>query len=192
MDDGNGKLDCTLACPGSGGVDDMQVGCLWHGDHLVTVSLGGMICIFSARDTGKPPRSFSGHMKGINALSCFLQSGHRSILTTSYDGAIVRWVPGIGYGGKIHRKENTQIKCFSATERELLTSGFDNKVSHTKTLLSSSTCFNFFEPDIPSLSTTNNTKPFISLHGRHFIIMMIFILFCCNSNCRSEYISYFT
>ncbi|KAH0463695.1 hypothetical protein IEQ34_008277 [Dendrobium chrysotoxum] len=128
MDDGNGKLKCTLACPSSGGVDDMQVGCLWHGDHLVTVSLGGMICIFSASDPEKPPTSLSGHMKSINGLSCLLQSGQRTILSTSYDGAIVRWVPGIGYGGKIHRKVNTQIKCFSATEGELLISGFDNKV----------------------------------------------------------------
>ncbi|XP_020699668.1 uncharacterized protein LOC110111937 [Dendrobium catenatum] len=39
MDDGNGKLKCTLAFPSSGGVDDMQVHYLWHGDHLVTVSL---------------------------------------------------------------------------------------------------------------------------------------------------------
>ncbi|KAI0514331.1 hypothetical protein KFK09_010366 [Dendrobium nobile] len=128
MDDGNGKLKCTLACPSSGGVDDMQVGCLWHGDYLVTVSLGGMICIFSASDPEKPPSSFCGHMKSINGLSCLLQSGQRTILSTSYDGAIIKWVPGIGYGGKIHRKVNSQIKCFSATEGELLISGFDNKV----------------------------------------------------------------
>ncbi|KAG0500120.1 hypothetical protein HPP92_000192 [Vanilla planifolia] len=127
-DDGSGKLNRTLACPSSGGVDDMQVGCLWHGDHLVTVSLGGNICICSANDPDKPPTSFSGHMKGINALSCFLHNGQRTMLTTSYDGVLVKWVPGVVYGRKIKRKENTQIKCFAAAERELLTSGFDNRV----------------------------------------------------------------
>ncbi|PKA54126.1 Notchless protein like [Apostasia shenzhenica] len=128
MDDGYGKLNRTLSCPSSGGVDDMLVGCLWHGDHLVTVSLGGVICIFSASDPDKPPTSLSGHMKSINTLVCFFQGNQRTILTTSYDGVMVRWIPGIGYSGKIHRKENTQIKCFAAIERELLTSGFDNKV----------------------------------------------------------------
>ncbi|KAG0495461.1 hypothetical protein HPP92_000152 [Vanilla planifolia] len=128
-DDGSGKLNRTLACPSSGGVDDMQVGCLWHGDHLVTVSLGGNICLCSANDPDKPPTSFSGHMKGINALSCFLHNGQRTMLTTSYDGVLVKWVPGVVYGRKIKRKENTQIKCFAAAERELLTSGFDNRVT---------------------------------------------------------------
>ncbi|KAK8937418.1 hypothetical protein KSP39_PZI012579 [Platanthera zijinensis] len=128
LDNGNGKLNCTLACPISGGVEDMQVGCLWHGDYLVTVSLGGMICVFLASDPEKHPTSFSGHLKSINSLACLFQSGQRTILTTSYDGVIVRWIPGIGFGGKIHRKERTQIKCFSATEGEILTSGFDNKV----------------------------------------------------------------
>ncbi|RCV29397.1 hypothetical protein SETIT_6G010300v2 [Setaria italica] len=41
MEDASGKLNRTLACPGTGGVDDMLVGCLWQNDHLVTVSLGG-------------------------------------------------------------------------------------------------------------------------------------------------------
>ncbi|XP_077243946.1 actin-interacting protein 1-2-like isoform X2 [Tasmannia lanceolata] len=127
-EEGNGKVKKTLACPGSGGLEDMLVGCLWQNDHLVTVSLGGTITLFSASDPDKTPISFSGHMKSINALSVFLQSSQKVILSSSYDGVIVRWIQGMGYSGRLERKDNAQIKCFAAVEEELITSGFDNKV----------------------------------------------------------------
>jgi hypothetical protein len=113
MEDASGKLNRTLACPGTGGVDDMLVGCLWQNDHLVD----------------KEPVTFAGHLKTISSLVLFPQSSPRTILSTSYDGVIMRWIQGVGYGGRLMRKNNTQIKCFAAVEEELVTSGYDNKVS---------------------------------------------------------------
>ncbi|XP_068657422.1 actin-interacting protein 1-2-like [Aristolochia californica] len=130
-EDGNGRVKKTLACPGSGGVDDMLVGCLWQNDHLVVISLGGTINIFSASDLDKLPISFSGHMKSVTGLAVFQQSSQKFILSSSYDGVIVRWVQGIGYNGRLNRKEISQIKCFAVVEEELVTSGFDNKVRRT-------------------------------------------------------------
>ncbi|KAF9623448.1 hypothetical protein IFM89_003032 [Coptis chinensis] len=126
-EDGNGKVKKTLEFPSSGGVEDMLVGCLWQNDHLVTVSLGGTITVFSASDLDKSPLSFSGHLKSVSALAV-LPGSPKIILSSSYDGVIVRWIQGIGYNGKFERKDNTQIKCFSASEQEIITSGFDNKV----------------------------------------------------------------
>ncbi|KAK6921263.1 WD40 repeat [Dillenia turbinata] len=126
-EDGNGKMKRMLACPGSGGVDDMLVGCLWHNDHLVTVSLGGTINLFSATDPHKSPVSLSGHIKCITSLTV-LQLDRKVILSSSYDGLIVKWIQGIGYSGKLERKENTQIKCLAAVEGEIVTSAFDNKI----------------------------------------------------------------
>ncbi|KAA3476027.1 66 kDa stress protein [Gossypium australe] len=126
-EDGSGKLKKTLTCSGSGGVDDMLVGCLWQNDHLVTVSLGGTISIFSASNLEKSPLQLSGHMKNITSLAV-LKSDPKCILSSSYDGLIVKWVQGLGYSGKLQRKENSQIKCFAAAEEEIVTSGFDNKV----------------------------------------------------------------
>ncbi|XP_057951829.1 actin-interacting protein 1-2 [Malania oleifera] len=126
-EEGNGKVKKTLACPGSGGVDDMLVGCLWQNDDLVTVSLGGTINLFSASDLDKPPLSLSGHMKNVTSLAV-LKNNPKVILSSSYDGLIVKWTQGTGYGGRLERKENTQIKCFAAVEEEIVTSGFDNKV----------------------------------------------------------------
>lgn len=128
-DDGNGKLKKTLTCSGSGGggVDDMLVGCLWQNDHLVTVSLGGTISIFSAMDLDKTPLQISGHMKNVTSLAV-LKNVPKTILSSSYDGLIVKWIQGIGYSSKLQRKENAQIKCLAAVEEEIVTSGFDNKV----------------------------------------------------------------
>ncbi|XP_021909048.1 actin-interacting protein 1-2 [Carica papaya] len=127
IENSNGKLKKTLTCPGSGGLDDMLVGCLWQNDHLVTVSLGGTISIFSASDLDKAPLQLSGHMKNVTSL-VVLKSNPRFILSSSYDGLIVKWIQGIGYGGKLQRKENSQIKCLAAVEEEIVTSGFDNKI----------------------------------------------------------------
>ncbi|KAM3380404.1 actin-interacting protein 1-2 [Capsicum galapagoense] len=126
-DDGKGKLKKTLSSPGSGGVEDMLVGCLWQNDHLVTVSLGGTISIFSASDLEKSPVSFSGHMKNVNSLAV-LKSDPKIILSSSYDGLIVKWIQGIGYSGKLERKVNSQIKCFEVVEGEIVSCAFDNKI----------------------------------------------------------------
>ncbi|XP_071724705.1 actin-interacting protein 1-2 [Rutidosis leptorrhynchoides] len=126
-EDGNGRLKKTLTCPGSGGIDDMLVGCLWQNDHLVTVSLGGSISKFSASDLDKSPVQLSGHMKNISALAV-PKSDSKLILSSSYDGLIVKWIRGIGYSGKLSMKEISQIKCFAAVEQEIVTTGFDNKV----------------------------------------------------------------
>lgn len=130
-EDNNGKVKKTLTCPGSGGVEDMLVGCLWLNDYLVTVSLGGRISIFLASDLDKAPTSptsFSGHMKNVSSLT-ILRSNPKVLLSSSYDGLIVKWIQGIGYSGKLQRKENSQIKSLAAGEEEIVTSGFDNKVS---------------------------------------------------------------
>ncbi|GFZ12280.1 transducin family protein [Actinidia rufa] len=126
-EDGNGTVKKTLTCPGSGGVEDMLVGCLWMNDYVVTVSLGGTISLFSASNLDKAPLPLSGHMKNITSLSV-LKSNPKVILSSSYDGLIVKWIQGIGYSGKLERKVNTQIKCFAAVEEEIVSSGFDNKI----------------------------------------------------------------
>lgn len=126
-EDNIGKVKKTLICSASGGVEDMLVGCLWLNDYLVTVSLGGTISIFSASDLDKAPTSFSGHMKNVSSLT-ILRSNPRVLLSCSYDGLIVKWTQGIGYSGKLQRKENSQIKSLAAAEEEIVTSGFDNKI----------------------------------------------------------------
>ncbi|KAG6627591.1 actin-interacting protein 1-2 [Carya illinoinensis] len=126
-EDGNGKVKKTLTSPGSGGVEDMLVGCLWQNDHLVTVSLAGTISLFSATDLDKAPVLLSGHMKNVTSL-VVLKNDPKVIVSCSYDGLIIKWIQGVGYSGRLQRKDNSQIKCLAAVEEEIVTSGFDNKI----------------------------------------------------------------
>ncbi|TYI43638.1 hypothetical protein ES332_A01G183600v1 [Gossypium tomentosum] len=127
FEDGTGKVSKTLECSGSGGVEDMLVGCLWQNDHLITVSLSGTINLYSARDPDKQPLCLSGHMKNVNTLT-LIESNEKIILSSSFDGSILRWTPGTGHSGKLQRKDSSQIKCLVATKEEIMTSGYDNKV----------------------------------------------------------------
>ncbi|KAL9229267.1 hypothetical protein vseg_004752 [Gypsophila vaccaria] len=126
-EDGHGKLIKTLTCPESGGIDDMLVGCLWQNDSLVTVSLGGVIHIFSATDLEKSPVTLSGHIKNVSSLSV-LKNDENMVLSCSYDGVVAKWIRGVGYSGKINMKQHAPVKCFAAVEGEIILSGFDNKV----------------------------------------------------------------
>lgn len=98
-DDGNAEVIKTLASSEAGAVEDMLVGCLWQKDHLLTVSVGGRIDVYLASDLDKAPISFSGHMKNFNALT-MLKSGQKMILSSSFDGSMIRWIQGGGYNGK--------------------------------------------------------------------------------------------
>ncbi|TYH88457.1 hypothetical protein ES332_D01G190000v1 [Gossypium tomentosum] len=127
FEDGTGKVSKTLECSGSGGVEDMLVGCLWQNGHLITVSLSGTINLYSASDPDKQPLCLSGHMKNVNTLT-LIESNEKIILSSSFDGSILRWTPGTGHSGKLQRKDSSQIKCLVATKEEIMTSGYDNKV----------------------------------------------------------------
>ncbi|KAJ1397350.1 WD40/YVTN repeat-like-containing domain superfamily [Sesbania bispinosa] len=127
LENGSGTVNKTLAFTESGGVEDMLVGCLWQNDHLLTVSLGGTINLYSAKDLDKSPLSLSGHMKNVTVLT-LLNRSEKMLLSSSYDGVIIRWIPGTGYSGKFESKQFGLIKLLATGEEEVITSGFDNKV----------------------------------------------------------------
>lgn len=128
LEDGSGgRVIKTFASSTSNAVEDMLVGCLWQNDHLITVSLGGIISIFSASNLDKAPLSFSGHVKNVSTLTA-LKISQQTILSSSYDGAIIKWIRGVGYSSKLEKKYDARIKCLAAVEEVIFTAGFDNKV----------------------------------------------------------------
>ncbi|CAN8266966.1 unnamed protein product [Cochlearia groenlandica] len=122
-----GSVVKTLTFMESGGAEDMLVGCLWQNNHLITVSLGGTMSVYSADDMDKPPLLLSGHLKNVTSLSV-LGENQKTLMSCSYDGLIVKWLQGVGYSCKLQMKDNTKIKRLAATESGILLSGFDNKV----------------------------------------------------------------
>uniref|UniRef100_K7LLJ5 Uncharacterized protein n=1 Tax=Glycine max TaxID=3847 RepID=K7LLJ5_SOYBN len=95
-DGSSGTVNKTLTCTESGGVEDMLVGRLWQNDYLLTICLGGTTYLYSAKDLDKSPLSLSGHMKNITVLT-MLNRSEKMLLSSSYDGVVIRWIPGMGY-----------------------------------------------------------------------------------------------
>lgn len=127
LEDGSGSLNKTLSSLESGGVEDMLVGCLWQNNHLLTVSLGGMINLYSATDLDESPITLSGHRKNV-ALLTVLNRSEKLLLSCSYDGVILKWIVSTGCCGKLDSKQFGLIKLLAVSEEEVLMAGFDNKV----------------------------------------------------------------
>lgn len=128
MEDGSGKVNTTFTLAGDAGAEDMQVGCLWSSNYLITISLGGVIRFLSHLHPVSPPRVLSGHMKNITAVTVSANGEAAEIFSSSYDGVIVRWVCGLGYGNRLERKDSVHVKAIVAAGSELVTCGLDNKV----------------------------------------------------------------
>ena len=51
-------------------VDDQQLGCLWSGDFMLSVSLSGYINYLDPSSPSKPSRILKGHNKPITKVYC--------------------------------------------------------------------------------------------------------------------------
>ncbi|KAJ3182926.1 WD repeat-containing protein 1 [Gaertneriomyces sp. JEL0708] len=69
---------------------DQQVGSLWQGEHLITLSLSGDINYFNPT-VDKVTRTVKGHQRGITALAV---DQHKTLFSGSYDGRICSWSSG--------------------------------------------------------------------------------------------------
>lgn len=128
FEDGNGKVNTTFKFSGGAGAEDMQVGCLWIKDYVISISLGGSISYLSCSDPSSPLRTLSGHMKNITAVTISMVGTEAEIYSSSYDGVISRWVCGDGYKTKLETKDPVHVKAMVAAGRALVTCGLDNKL----------------------------------------------------------------
>lgn len=92
-------------------VEDQQLGCLWQGDHMISVALSGYISYLDVNNPSKPLRVLRGHNKKVTALGLSDDGSH--FYTASYDGRMVNWDFSTGdntvYGGKGHGTEITDL-----------------------------------------------------------------------------------
>jgi len=88
-------------------VDDQQLGCLWSGDHLVSVSLSGNINYLDPEAPAKPKKVIRGHNKPITKMTV---KGD-TLVTAGSDGRVIQWdvktgdsksVVGEGHGFQVN------------------------------------------------------------------------------------------
>lgn len=108
-------------------LEDMQVGCLWQGPHVLTVSLSGHINYLDRANPSKPLRIVKGHNKPITALA--MSSDRKHAFTASFDGNICRWDLGNGDCDQIAGKGHTnQVQDICVDSSRLVTCGMDDMV----------------------------------------------------------------
>ena len=127
--EGSGKVNTTFSFSDIGEVEDMQVGCLWMGEYIVTISLGGVINYLSPSNPSTPSRTLSGHLRSITALTVTKGEESATLYSSSYDGVIVKWKVGSGYLGRLPKNGTINSATYMASQgSELLTCGMDHKV----------------------------------------------------------------
>ena len=93
-------------------VEDQQLGCLWSGDFLLSVSLSGFINYLDPRSPSKPARVIGGHNKPITKMAKgSTDDSNPTILTAGSDGRVVEWavadgstrvIKGEGHGAQVN------------------------------------------------------------------------------------------
>lgn len=115
-------------------LNDQQVGALWIGDYIITVSLSGAINYLSPSSPSKPVKVLHGHQTSIQSISidpansCFYTAGLTGEVTRwdwkSGDG---QWLNGGGHGGRVV----SQLGVSSNSEW-LYSFGLDDRVHVSK------------------------------------------------------------
>ncbi|KAJ3205559.1 hypothetical protein HDU82_005132 [Entophlyctis luteolus] len=110
-------------------VENQQVGCLWQGDYIISLSLNGNINYFD-KSSSSPIRVVKGHQKAITALAAVPSTS--TFYTGSYDGQVHAW--SIENGTAIHHDvsgagHSNQIKGLVADKSgKVVSIGMDDTV----------------------------------------------------------------
>ncbi|KAI8907500.1 WD40-repeat-containing domain protein [Powellomyces hirtus] len=117
------KVVRTWEFSSSPSFDDQQVGSLWQGDNLITLSLSGDINYLNS-SSGGLARVVKGHSKGLTALTV---TPEKTIYSGSYDGRVCQWKDGSGLAdvptGTAH---SNQVTGFAFTDGILYTAAMDD------------------------------------------------------------------
>ena len=113
-------------------VEDQQLGCLWSGEYLISVSLSGFINYLDPRSPSKPSRVVGGHNKPITKISkgCG-DTANPTVVTAGSDGRVVEWsvadgitrvIQGDGHGAQVNGL------CQTAAGTKMATVGIDDSL----------------------------------------------------------------
>jgi WD40 repeat protein len=99
-----------------------QVGNIWQGKHLVSLSLNGDLNCLDPRAPEKPSRVLRGHQKAIVGLEV---TKDKTMWSASYDGRICKWDEvGTEYVGNF----NASVGLASTTSDQIYTADLDGQV----------------------------------------------------------------
>ncbi|XP_076040118.1 actin-interacting protein 1 flr isoform X2 [Oratosquilla oratoria] len=111
-------------------VEDQQVGCIFVGSRLVSVSLSGFINVLDPANPAKPTRVIKGHNKPITRMA--LTQDRNSLYTSGYDGTITVWDAATGENNRIEGKgHGNQVTGIVVHSEKVYTTGIDDTLRVT-------------------------------------------------------------
>ena len=108
-------------------VEDMQVGCTWIGDYVLSISLSGHINYLDL-GAGSVRTQVLGHTKSISTMTADCFNGKETFYTASYDGKLCEWDASSGCKGSAFAHKNMPVSMdLNGTGTSLASVGFDDK-----------------------------------------------------------------
>uniref|UniRef100_UPI00358DF9B6 WD repeat-containing protein 1 n=1 Tax=Myxine glutinosa TaxID=7769 RepID=UPI00358DF9B6 len=104
---------------------DQQLGCLWQGDYLLSLSMDGRISYLDPSCPTCPHRVIHGHTKSIQCLTVHKP---KTIISASHDGHMISWDAENGVGSTFKGQGHTNQVCGMGVEDGdlLLSCGMDD------------------------------------------------------------------
>ncbi|XP_071949228.1 actin-interacting protein 1-like [Antedon mediterranea] len=108
-------------------VGNQQLGCLWQGQHILSVSLSGDISYLDFSSPSKVIRTLKGHQKTITAMT--LSNDKSTLFSGSFDNRIRSWSRDSGECEEIvGNAHKNQINRMIAIENKIVTAAMDDTV----------------------------------------------------------------
>ena len=113
-------------------IEDQQIGCLWQGDNILSLSVSGNINYLDRNNPDKPLRILTGQNKNLKTLA--VPPGSSTIYCGSMDGRISYWDAVSGEVNLVGGVGHTNLVCsMTATPENLYSLGFDKNLRKTPT-----------------------------------------------------------
>jgi WD40 repeat protein len=110
-------------------VEDQQVGCLWQGDYLISLSLRGDLSYIDP-NSGQVVRVLRGHNKSINSVS--FDHSSSTIFTGGVEAVVASWDRETSANKAINGKPHTNhVVAVAAQKDHLITVALDETVRTT-------------------------------------------------------------
>ncbi|KAG0300452.1 hypothetical protein BGZ98_009152 [Dissophora globulifera] len=107
-------------------VAGQQVGNIWKGDHLVSLSLSGDLNYLDP-STSKASRVIQGHQKAITAFT--ISEDKKTLFTGSYDGRVMSWDKSAGVATPLKEASHSnQVMQMVSSGVQLISAGMDDTV----------------------------------------------------------------
>ncbi|KAG0205103.1 hypothetical protein BGX28_003203 [Mortierella sp. GBA30] len=110
----------------SSAVHGQQVGNIWKGDYLLSLSLSGDLNYLDP-STSKPSRVIQGHQKGITAFA--VSEDKKTLFTGSYEGRVMSWDETSGEATVLEdASHSNQVMQMVSSGAELVSVGMDDSI----------------------------------------------------------------